>query len=185
MKDLIKVLRKALLVTKQMLASIILLTCFLSCSGSKSIDSGIDPEGYDVINDLWGTSKRPIYYKTVEEPSWDHIMSYDSIFKRTTGPIKITDEELKNRLSHEDLNQIKLKIRSSRTTLLDPDLISVNSLSRKRSKSIVLSSPVIIGNIALLRIIGEEEIPIFILEKDKETGTWVIQYMFFQKLVLE
>ncbi len=82
----------------------VFLLCFLSCSGTKDLGSGIDQEGYDGINALYSENELPIYYKTIEQPSWAQLISYDSIFSRSSYPIRIADEQLKTHLNQKDLN---------------------------------------------------------------------------------
>ena len=123
-----------------------------------------------------------IYYKTEEEPAYEQLFVYDSIFPRVTIPTTISDEELKTILSEDDLRIIRSRIKKSRPTILNEDkLKNIRVKRRHMGRTNFISRPIILDDVAIFRRIGELEVPIHVLIK--ENDKWEVKYTFYQKLV--
>lgn len=143
-------------------------------------------EWYDVLNDYYSdvNTHNQIFYKTVEEPAWEQLFVYDSIFQRTNHPSSISDESLGALVTAADLDSIRARIRESGRVVLDKEQITSLELTRKRNdRSIEISKPIVLGEVAVLRQLGDDAIPIFFLFK--EGDKWKVRYTFYQKLELE
>lgn len=162
--------------------ALVVLTTFPSC---KSLDSSsiLDLEAHNVINDMYGNRQFKLYYKTVEEPQWDQLINFDTIFSRVGLPTRISDADLEKILNDDDLENIRILIRKSKPSIINGDMLDgVQLLKRKNRDVVQISTPIVYGNIAFLRRISENEVPIYILKK--ENGTWDFLYTFYQKLIL-
>lgn len=160
------------------------MTSLSSCASLKNDVSELPQEAYDVLNDFYeGTHPDMwIYYKTEEEPAYEQLFVYDSIFPRVTIPTTISDEELKTILSEDDLRIIRSRIKKSRPTILNEDeLKNIRVKRRHMGRTNFISRPIILDDVAIFRRIGELEVPIHILIK--ENDKWEVKYTFYQKLV--
>ncbi|MCO5725613.1 N-terminal Xaa-Pro-Lys N-methyltransferase 1 [Robiginitalea marina] len=183
MKDLIIKMPRVTLVTRPIIFFCLVIS-IISCSALKTEGTEISDDGYKLINDFYTESRIPLYYKTVESPSWDQLIVYDSIFDKVSYPVKISDQDLKEILSKDDLIQIRSEIQHSSPVKIYPNFVKSLSLSRKKGNSIIISKPIILDSVALLRQIGELSVPIYIFKKNSKNA-WEIQYTFYQKLILE
>jgi len=160
---------------------------FLILNSCKSVQlkSSLSDEQYKVLNDFFDRSEGyTYYYKTVESPPWEQLFNnYDSIFQRAWAPTKITDEELFSLLSEKDLKTIRAQIKKNSPVVLNQDKLVNLDLTKRKKKSLAISSPIILEDLAIIRRIGDSEVPIFILSKN-ENGKWEYQFAFYQKLIL-
>jgi hypothetical protein len=170
--------RKALLAMSLVL---VLLAVFASC---KSLNTSTldNSEAYDVINDLFGNRQIVLYHKTIEEPKWDQLIHFDTIFSRVGLPTTISDADLKNVVTEGDLKEIRLLIQEPETSIINGDLLDGIELSKRKKVNVFqISTPIVYGDVAILRKISENEVPIYILKK--KNGKWDFLYTFYQKLI--
>ncbi len=165
-----------------------LITAALSSCASQRAEGtqSVGEEWYDVLNDYYRdvNDHNRIYYKTAEEPAWEQLFVYDSIFERTNHPSSISDESLRALVTAADLDTIRARIRESERVVLDKEQMTSLELTRTRNdRSIEISKPIVVGKVAVLRQLGDDAIPIFFLFK--EGDQWKVKYTFYQKLDLE
>jgi hypothetical protein len=98
-------------------------------------------------------------------------------------PTTISDEELKKILSERDLKKIRSRVKNAKPVKLDEAKLTSIGIIKKKNKyrTDYISTPIVLDDVAVLRRIGDLEVPIHILTK--ENDKWEVKYTFYQKLI--
>lgn len=151
-----------------------------SCATQQPRETEIIPEEYQVINDFFERSHRPLYHHTVNSDLSPTFSDYDSIALRKRYPERTRDYVLENLLRPETLQQIQEKSEENGELYFEEEYLNHVQLTRKKRNSLAISRPIVLDSIAIIRQIGATNNPVFVLKKESD-GHWGLRYTFFEK----
>lgn len=152
----------------------------VSCTTQKSGANDLNTEEYAVINDFYKRAHLPLYHKAASWLPGEDLFEYDSILNRPGFPEAVPDSVLKGLINPASLSEIRQKTDTLQELYFRDSLLNHLALSRKSKRSIVISRPVVVDSLAVIRQFGETNTPIFILKKGTD-GHWGLRYTFFQE----
>lgn len=193
MKDLIKLAQKVSCVISLILALFNLSNCYTQRFDIHFISN----EQYEVINSVVTDDiDSYVYLYNITDFDKDLIPYFEDVtLKLITAkvgiPVTISDQDLRNILSDKIRKEIVTKIYLYKPLELNSKKLNKNILltnSYDKPKDLLnnvkrITEPIIIGDFAVIRLIGFLESSVHILEKEK--GKWLIKYTFNDWLILE
>jgi hypothetical protein len=152
----------------------------LSCASKKTAGPSLAAEEYAVLNDFYQRAHLPLYHKTVSNASPGTFADLDSILSRKPYPALAGADQLKNLISPGALEELQEKLGEPEGLYFDRAQLQHIQLTGKKSRALVLSRPVVLDSIAVIRQIGITNNPVFVLKKEAD-GHWGLRYTFFEE----
>jgi hypothetical protein len=151
-----------------------------SCASQQGQEAEITPEEYQVINDFFQRAHRPLYHRTIHSDLSSTFSDYDSIALRKRYPQRTRDYVLENLLKPETLRQIQEKSEQDGELYFEEQYLNHIQLTGKKRNSLIISRPIVLDSIAIIRQTGATNKPVFVLKKEPD-GHWDLRYTFFDK----
>ncbi|MGB5316347.1 MAG: hypothetical protein WBN56_10120 [Robiginitalea sp.] len=173
---------KVIQITRRIEVSLVFAITVLvsSCATQQHREPEITPEEYEVINDFFERAHRPLYHHTVNSDLSPTFSDYDSIALRKRYPERTRDHVLENLLRPETLQEIQEKSDQGEELYFQGQYLRHIQVTGKKRNALTISRPIVLDSIAIIRQMGDNNNPVFILKKESD-GHWGLRYTFFEK----